>query len=224
MLPGVAMICALGLADDLHPLGPWPKLAVQFLAALVTVWGGNVIESVSGVFTGGLYPLPGWLGWVLSVLWIVGITNAVNLIDGLDGLACGVSAIASLTIALIAGTAGGSHVVIPAASLAGACLGFLPYNLNPARIFMGDTGATFLGFAMAVMSIQGLFRDPAIPFAVPCLILGLPIFDTCFAIVRRLAHGKSPLLPDRGMFITASWTEGSRRSRRSCCCGRSVYA
>lgn len=199
ILPGAVIIAALGLADDIYTLGPWPKLAVQIIAALATVRGGNVIEAISGIFTARTYPLPGWLGLFLSVLWIVGITNSVNLIDGLDGLACGISAISAIAVALISGTVTGSFAVIPAASLAGACIGFLPYNLNPAWIFMGDTGATFLGYILAVTSIRGLFQYPGkVPFAVPCLILGLPIFDTVFAIVRRVVHGRSPLLPDQG--------------------------
>ncbi len=199
VLPGAVMITALGLTDDIFTLGPWPKLIVQTAAALVTVQRGNVIESVSGIFGAGPYPLPGWFGTFLSVLWIVGVTNAVNLIDGLDGLACGVSIISSVAVAVVSGLTAGAYAAVPAASLAGACIGFLPYNFNPAWIFMGDTGATFLGYILAVLSIQGLFRYPeTIPFAVPCLILGLPVFDTCFAIVRRVAHGRSPLLPDRG--------------------------
>ena len=133
------------------------------------------------------------------MLWIVGITNAVNLIDGLDGLACGVSTISSMTLLVIALIVAEPDVAILMAALAGGCIGFLPYNLNPAKIFMGDTGATFLGFILATVSIQGLFKFYAIiSFAVPFLMLGLPIFDTCFAIFRRVAHGQSPMAPDRG--------------------------
>lgn len=206
MLPGALIIAALGFVDDLRTLGPWPKLAVQVIAALMAVCGGNVIEAVSGIFNPWPYQLPRWIGVFLSVLWIVGVTNAVNLIDGLDGLACGISAISSGAAALAAGFCAASSgsgmaasTVLPAAALAGACIGFLPYNLCPARIFMGDTGATFLGYILAVLSIRGLFRYPeAVPFAVPCLILGLPVFDTCFAVVRRAARGRSPLRPDRG--------------------------
>ena len=133
------------------------------------------------------------------MIWIVGITNAVNLIDGLDGLACGVSTISSMTMLVIALTVSDSTVAILMAALTGACVGFLPYNRNPAKIFMGDTGSTFLGFILAVASVQGLFKLGAIiSFAVPFLMLGLPIFDTCFAILRRLAKGQSPMSPDRG--------------------------
>ena len=141
----------------------------------------------------------GWLSIPISVFWIVGITNAVNLIDGLDGLACGVSTISSMTLLVIALTVSEPDVAVLTAALAGACIGFLPYNLNPAKIFMGDTGSTFLGFILATVSIQGLFKFyTIISFAVPFLMLGLPIFDTSFAILRRLAKGQSPMTPDRG--------------------------
>ena len=134
----------------------------------------------------------------LTVLWIVAITNAVNLIDGLDGLAVGVATISSLTMLVIAMLVSENVVALMMAALAGGCIGFMPYNLNPAKIFMGDTGSTFLGFVLATVSIQGLFKFyTIISFAVPFLMLGLPLFDTCFAILRRLAKGQSPMAPDR---------------------------
>lgn len=126
------------------------------------------------------------------------ITNAVNLIDGLDGLAVGVATISSLTMLVIAMLVSENVVALMMAALAGGCIGFMPYNLNPAKIFMGDTGSTFLGFVLATVSIQGLFKFyTIISFAVPFLMLGLPLFDTCFAILRRLAKGQSPMAPDR---------------------------
>ena len=150
-------------------------------------------------FSSDPYWVLGWLSIPISVIWIVGITNAVNLIDGLDGLACGVSTISSMTMLVIALTVAEPDVALLMAALSGGCIGFLPYNLNPAKIFMGDTGSTFLGFVLATVSLQGLFKSYAIiSFAVPFLMLGLPIFDTCFAILRRLARGQSPMAPDRG--------------------------
>ena len=123
----------------------------------------------------------------------------MNLIDGLDGLANGVSAISAATVLVIALICSEAQVAVVMAALVGACVGFLPYNLNPAKMFMGDTGATFLGFILSTMSIQGLFKFYAvISFAVPFLILGLPIFDTAFAMIRRMAHGQSPMHADRG--------------------------
>ena len=121
------------------------------------------------------------------------------IIDGLDGLAVGVSAISSATLLVTAILVSEGNVAIIMAALLGACLGFIPYNMNPAKIFMGDTGSTFLGYILATLSIQGLFKLYAIiSFAVPFLILGLPIFDICFAILRRLAHGQNPMKADRG--------------------------
>jgi len=201
MMLGAVVIVILGIFDDIYALGAKFKFLVQIAAALIAVTSGNVITILSNpnVFSSDPYWNLGILSVPFSVLWIVAITNAVNLIDGLDGLACGVSTISSMTLLVIALVVSEPEVAILMAALSGACLGFLPYNLNPAKIFMGDTGSTFLGFVLAVVSIQGLFKVAAIiSFAVPFLILGLPIFDTCFAILRRVSHGQSPMAPDRG--------------------------
>ena len=130
----------------------------------------------------------------------MGLTNAVNFIDGLDGLACGVSAISSISLCLtmLLSDSSVAHCLITAL-IAAACLGFLPFNANPARIFMGDTGALFLGYALSVLSVVGVFKsDMVLAFFIPLSIFGLPLADTFFAVVRRLAHGKSPFAPDRG--------------------------
>ena len=201
MLLGAVIIVILGIFDDIYALPAMPKFLIQILAALIAVLMGNRIDILSNpnIFSSDPYWHLGVLSIPISVLWIVAITNAVNLIDGLDGLACGVSTISSMTMLVIALTVAEAQVAILMAALAGACIGFLPYNLNPAKIFMGDTGSTFLGFVLATVSIQGLFKSYAIiSFAVPFLVLGLPIFDTCFAILRRLARGQSPMAPDRG--------------------------
>ena len=201
MLLGSVIIVILGIFDDIYALPAKLKFCVQIAAALVAVLGGNRIVFLSNlnVFSSELYWDLGWLSYPITILWIVGITNAVNLIDGLDGLACGVSTISSMTLLVIALIMAEPDVAVLTAALAGGCIGFLPYNLNPARIFMGDTGSTFLGYILAVVSIQGLFKFYTImSFAVPFLMLGLPIFDTCFAILRRVSHGQSPMSPDRG--------------------------
>ena len=201
MLLGGVIIVILGIFDDIYALPAKPKFLVQIAAALVAVWAGNKIEFLSNpnIFSSEPYWELGWLSIPISILWIVGITNAVNLIDGLDGLACGVSTISSMTLLVIALTVSEPDVALLMAALAGACIGFLPYNLNPAKIFMGDTGSTFLGFILASVSIQGLFKfHMIISFAVPFLMLGLPIFDTCFAILRRVSKEQSPMTPDRG--------------------------
>ena len=200
MLLGAVIIVILGIFDDIYALPALPKLLVQIAAAAVAVLMGNQIEVLSNpnIFSSNPYWDLGFLSIPISVFWIVGITNAVNLIDGLDGLACGVSTISSMTLLVIALVASEPNVAILMAALAGGCLGFLPYNMNPAKIFMGDTGSTFLGYILAVVSIQGLFKFyTIISFAVPFLMLGLPIFDTCFAFIRRIAHGQSPMHADR---------------------------
>ena len=201
ILLGASIIVVLGVVDDMSPLRALFKFFVQIFAALVAVFHGVVIEILSNpnVFAENPYWELNWLSIPITVLWIVGITNAVNLIDGLDGLACGVSTISAVSMLVIALLVSEGDVALVMASLVGACLGFMPYNRNPAKMFMGDTGSTFLGYVLATISIQGLFKYYAIvSFAVPFLILGLPMFDTLFAIIRRLAHGQNPMAPDRG--------------------------
>ena len=201
LLLGGVLIVILGIFDDIYALPALPTFFVQIAAALVAVLMGNQIDILSNpnIFSSEPYWVLGIWSIPISVLWIVGITNAVNLIDGLDGLACGVSTISSMTMLVIALTVAEPDTALLMAALAGACIGFLPYNLNPAKIFMGDTGSTFLGFILATVSIDGLFKSYAIiSFAVPFLMLGRPILDTCFAIFRRVSHGQSPMAPDRG--------------------------
>lgn len=200
MLLGATIIVVLGILDDIYALAALPKLFIQIVAALVAVCHGNVIQVLSNpnIFSSSPYWVLGMWAIPVSVIWIVAITNAVNLIDGLDGLAVGVATISAMTMLVIAMMVSDPVVATLLAALAGACLGFMPYNLNPAKIFMGDTGSTFLGFILATMSIQGLFKFyTIISFAVPFLMLGLPIFDTCFAIFRRLSKGQNPMSPDR---------------------------
>ena len=201
ILLGSVIIVVLGVVDDIMALPAMLKFVVQIAAALIPALNGVVIQAFSNpnIFSDSLYWVLGPLSVPFTVLWIVAITNAVNLIDGLDGLANGVSAISATTMLVIALLASEAQVAIVMAALVGACVGFMPYNLNPAKMFMGDTGATFLGYILATMSIQGLFKFYAvISFAVPFLILGLPIFDTAFAFIRRIAHGQSPMHADRG--------------------------
>ena len=132
-------------------------------------------------------------------MWIVGVTNAVNLIDGLDGLAAGVTGIAALSLMVLCIMTGSTTAVVLTAALAGACLGFLPRNFNPAEIFMGDTGSTFLGFVLAVTSILGVFKGYALlALVVSIFCIGLPIFDTIFAMLRRMAKHQPIMQADRG--------------------------
>ncbi len=203
VLVGAIIIVILGIIDDSRGLSAKVKFCVQIAAALVVVYGGGIrIE----VFTNPnlfsdlqVLQLSRWVSVPFTVLWIVAITNAVNLIDGLDGLAAGISSIAAVSLVFVAILVGEAKIALIALIIAGACFGFLPFNFNPATIFLGDTGSTFLGYMLAVLSVQGGFKSYAvITFAVPLLILGLPIFDTAFAILRRLFTGKGIMTPDRG--------------------------
>lgn len=202
ILLGALIIVALGVLDDIHTLRALPKFLVQILAAVVVVLHGCRIEFISNpvVTSSATYlRLGGVVSVAVTIIWIVAITNAVNFIDGLDGLAVGVSGISAATMLIVAILVAEQNVALIMAALFGACLGFIPYNFNPAKIFMGDTGSTFLGFILATMSIQGLFKLYAIiSFAVPFLILGIPIFDICFAVIRRVAKGQNPMTADRG--------------------------
>ena len=201
ILLGAVMIVVLGVVDDSMALPALPKFVVQIAAAGVAVYHGCVIQFVSNpnVFSAASYLNLGWISVPLTIVWIVAITNAVNFIDGLDGLAVGVSAISTASLLVIALMVAEVNIAVILAALLGACMGFMPYNLNPAKIFMGDTGATFLGYILACLSVTGLFKLYAIiSFAVPFLILGVPIFDICFAIGRRVIHGQNPMQADRG--------------------------
>lgn len=204
ILLGAILIVILGVFDDKYALGAKLKLMVQLIAAAIVVFYGDLrIDRLTNPFGGSLYSYWdfGVFAYPITIIWIVAITNAVNFIDGLDGLACGVSCISSINLLVIALLVSDAKVAIIMAALTGACLGFVPYNFNPAKIFMGDTGSTFLGFMLATISIQGLFKAyTAISFIVPFLLLGLPIFDICFAVIRRVASGHSPMEADRGHF------------------------
>lgn len=199
ILIGALIIAVLGFLDDLKPKKAIVKFLIQIAAACIPVLMGVRVIAVANPVTDLLVRVPDWLSISGSVLFIVGVTNAVNLIDGLDGLAAGVSSIAAvalLSILLMQHNANITMLIL-AAALAGSCFGFLPFNFNPAKTFMGDTGATFLGFILACISIQGPFKT-YVAFALPFLILGLPIFDTLFAIIRRLIRGQGIMTPDRG--------------------------
>ena len=201
ILLGALIIVALGVFDDRNPLPAVFKFCVQILAALIPVMFGVKIEFFTNpnLFSASEYWVLGGISIPITVLWIVGLTNAVNLIDGLDGLAAGVASISSLCLVIIALLVSDYNIAVLTACLAGACFGFLPYNFNPAKIFMGDSGSTFLGYMLACISIEGVFKGYAVvSFAVPLLIVALPLFDTSTAILRRLKNKKPIMSPDRG--------------------------
>jgi UDP-GlcNAc:undecaprenyl-phosphate GlcNAc-1-phosphate transferase len=189
ILLGGTVVFLVGVLDDIYHLSPWAKLAAQIAAALIAVYCGVRVDVMTNPFD-GVFEL-GVLSIPLTLLWIIGITNAVNLIDGLDGLAAGVCAIAAITIGIVAWK--GNQVVIAyvALVLTGAIIGFLPHNFHPARIFMGDSGSMFLGFILACLSVSGLAKGATlISLCIPVIILGIPVFDTLFAIIRRVNNQK----------------------------------
>jgi len=191
------VVTVLGLIDDVRPLSAAVKFGGQTLAALILVLMGTKIEFLTNPFGGMIYL--GWWGIPLTILWVVSITNMVNLIDGLDGLAAGVAAIAGAALFIVAAGKGQTVMALLAAILTGSALGFLPYNFNPAKIFMGDTGSMFLGFILAAISVEGALKGATtIALTIPLLVLGVPFFDTLFAIVRRYREGRPIYKADRG--------------------------
>lgn len=198
VLAGMAIIFAIGLIDDIVTLNPGPKFVGQLAAASVVIASGLRIDFVGNPFGGGLIAL-GLLGIPITLIYIAGFTNVINLIDGLDGLAAGVTAIAATSFLVLAAQSNRFESAVLAAAIMGACLGFLRYNFNPASIFMGDSGAMFLGFALATISLLGVMKSvAAIALAVPLLIIGVPIFDTASAIIRRIRHKRPIQEADKG--------------------------
>ncbi|MBI2932596.1 MAG: undecaprenyl/decaprenyl-phosphate alpha-N-acetylglucosaminyl 1-phosphate transferase [Planctomycetes bacterium] len=188
-------IIVLGFVDDLRPLPAALKFGLEVLAAIVVIFVFRFTEvqvPLVGVIPAGI-----WTN-ILLVLWIVGVTNAINLTDGLDGLAAGIGGLAALAVCAMATLSDNLDTAIAAAILGGACLGFLRHNFHPAKIFMGDTGSLFIGFLLAVISVEGTQkRTLGVALALPILMLGVPIIDTLIAIFRRTLLGRSPMAPDR---------------------------
>lgn len=203
LMLGALIIAAMGAVDDIVNLRPWIKLSIQIVAALVAIRCGIIFNAVSNPnILSDVLTIPiGSLSIPLTVLWIVGCTNAVNLIDGLDGLAVGVSAISSMTMLIVSLFVADPNTTFILAALCGACVGFMPFNMNPAKIFMGDVGSQFLGFVLACVSVMGLFKlHTVITFLVPVLAMAIPLADTVFAFCRRIVHGQSPFHADKGHF------------------------
>jgi UDP-GlcNAc:undecaprenyl-phosphate GlcNAc-1-phosphate transferase len=197
MLAGGALMLALGIADDRFGLSAPLKLMVQLGAAAIAIAGGQVIDRLTNPFSGETWLLEPWLAWLATGVWIVIVTNAINLIDGLDGLCAGVSAIITLALAAVAHQAGYTSLVVASLALAGALVGFLPRNFPPARIFMGDTGALFVGYTLSLLALGSYKRATVITFVVPLLALAVPLLDTSLSILRRLRTGRSVMQADR---------------------------
>ncbi|MDD5823292.1 MAG: MraY family glycosyltransferase [Firmicutes bacterium] len=200
---GGILMYALGAIDDLKCLKASVKFAGQTGIAVLLYCLGIRIEFIANYFGDGKMMLGSGLAFVITILWIVGVTNAINLMDGLDGLAGGMTAIIALFMAYVAyihGSAfGDMPVCLALMAVAGGCVGFLPYNFCPAKTFMGDSGALYLGYMIAVLSvISPLKRATFVAGLVPIIALSIPIFDTLFAIVRRLIRQENIMAPDKG--------------------------
>ena len=198
LLLGALIIGATGFYDDVHDLGFKRKFAVQVAVAFVVVWGGCRIDLTALPFLKGDVYQEALVSHTLTLLWIVGITNAVNLIDGLDGLAAGIAVIAFASLAVAFGFQSETSSIGLMIAVVGGTIGFLIYNYHPATIFMGDSGSMFLGFLLAVYSIEGnASPEPTLALIVPFLALSLPLIDTSMSIMRRMVTGRSPFAPDR---------------------------
>lgn len=195
ILLGAILIILTGFLDDLLNITPKAKLLGQLAAAGIVIYGGLQVTFITlpviGVIEFGYFSIP------ITLLWIVGITNAINLIDGLDGLAAGVSTIALIAMAVMAAIMGDVFVMGVALVLAASAIGFLFYNFHPAKIFMGDTGSLFLGFMISVLALSGFKNVALISFIIPVLMLGVPVSDTFFAIIRRIRLKQPISAPDK---------------------------
>jgi UDP-GlcNAc:undecaprenyl-phosphate GlcNAc-1-phosphate transferase len=187
----------LGLVDDIRGLTFRSKFFFQILAAVAIWQGGFRIMQVTHPFQEGILVFPLWISLAITILWIVGITNAMNLIDGLDGLATGVGAIICATLTITLAQAGMPFGLCIGVALLGGLLGFLPFNFPPARIFLGDTGALFVGYNLALLSLEGYRQVTVITFVVPLLALAVPILDTALSFFRRARRGQNPFSADR---------------------------
>ncbi len=196
ILIGGLIIVLTGSIDDAKDIRPKWKLLGQIIAAILPIYYGLTINEISLPFMEeGVYV--GWFGIAITFLWIVGMTNAVNFIDGLDGLASGVSAISFGALFVVSMLLGNVMLAFTSLLLIGAIIGFLPYNFYPARIFMGDSGSMFLGYTLALMSLLELKQVTLVSFLVPIMILGIPLMDTFYAMIRRKLKGVPISSPDK---------------------------
>lgn len=195
ILLGSSLMFLLGLIDDIYCLDAKFKLFIQLAIATIVFCLGIRIENIYLPF--GISFNLGFLSWFVTTAWIVGVSNAVNFIDGVDGLAGSVISVSAVTLGLIAASCSADMVgPLIAFILAGAMLAFLTYNFNPAKIFMGDSGALFSGFLLATLSVTGVMQVESVAMWVPLLVLAVPIFDITFASFRRIMKGKSPFVAD----------------------------
>jgi len=201
---GGLIIFAIGIVDDYYKtrgkdFRAWPKFLAQIVAAVILVAFGINIGGVNLPFHHGFYTFPLWVSTLATILWVVAITNMINFLDGVDGLAAGLSAISAMTLFLIALMKGQAGPAVFAVALMGSALGFLRHNFHPARIFMGDAGATFLGYVLAAVAVDGAFKSATlVSLIVPVLALGVPILDTIWVIFRRFRENRPIYVADKG--------------------------
>lgn len=223
ILAGGAVIFVLGLIDDLKNLKPVVKLLGQIAGAVIVYMTGTKISFIHLFVTDKLF-FSDMIACVVTIIWLVGITNTINLIDGMDGLAAGVVAIASCCIAYVAYIHGQYFQCLPMLAIAGSAMGFLPWNFYPAKTFMGDCGSQYLGFMIASFSIVGLVKSATVvALLIPLLVLGLPVFDTGYAIIRRLVRKQSIMEADKE-HIHHSLAKGGMGQRRSVLCMYGICA
>ncbi|MDB5093355.1 MAG: UDP-N-acetylmuramyl pentapeptide phosphotransferase/UDP-N-acetylglucosamine-phosphate transferase [Candidatus Eremiobacteraeota bacterium] len=199
---GGTLILMIGIWDDVMGMSPRVKLLAQVLVASISMLYGFLIQFVRDPFHhGAVIYFPLWLSIPITLVWYVGMMNAINFIDGLDGLLSGLTAIAGMFLLVISLSQGHPEISLILAALVGGALGFLPYNYNPAKIILGDSGALFIGYVFATVSIVGASKVAfTISLLVPLIVLGLPVIDTAAAIVRRTRAGKKIYEADRGHF------------------------
>ncbi|CAM4293853.1 undecaprenyl/decaprenyl-phosphate alpha-N-acetylglucosaminyl 1-phosphate transferase [Paenibacillus alkaliterrae] len=196
ILTGGLLLVTIGMLDDAakskgKDFPVWPRVILYLGAALIPAIFHIKIAGITNPLSGFFIPFPEWFSWLASMLWVFALINMINFIDGVDGLASGVSTLSALTMLIISLIKGQSDTAILAVILAGVSFGFLLHNFYPAKIFMGDAGATFLGYTLAVIAVDGAFKKATvITLLVPLLALGLPILDTAYVMLRRLISGK----------------------------------
>lgn len=193
-----ALLVTVGLVDDMKELSAKAQAGMIILSALLLMTFGVRIQFLTNPFGGNMILLPPVISWILTLSWIFAVTKTIDFMDGLDGLAAGIGAIASGVLAIMAYYSNQPHVALMAAALCGACIGFLRFNFNPAKIFMGTGGSQFIGFALGAISVIGAFKvAAAMAIALPVLVFGVPIFDAAFVIIKRLSNGQPLYIADK---------------------------
>ncbi len=213
---GGSLLILVGAWDDRWGLTASPKLLVQIVAACIAVFYGFRVEEFYEPISGFKFELPAWLSWSVTILWIVLVTNAINLIDGIDGEATGIAAIIAATLVVICWQTNQLSGVVLGLALLGALLGFLPFNFPPARIFLGDTGALFIGYSLALLALEGYVgghrKAALLTFAVPLMALAVPLLDTLLSIQRRIRNRRAFWVADNlHMHHRLLASEGSQR-------------